>query len=90
MSLVNQLLPKPWGSLPAAISREIAAGQLGFKSHDIVALEKAGLLLPLGNPKRRGKRLYATVQILEIAESVELLSVARDAVATYNRERNGG
>lgn len=75
-------------TLPARLSSEEAANFLGFKSHDIPLLTRAGLLKPLGRPMPNSDKYFATVTLNELRQDVQWLSKATVAVSQHWKEKN--
>jgi len=75
-------------TLPARLNSEEAANFLGFKSHDIPLLLKAGLLKPLGRPMPNGDKYFATVTLNELRQDVQWLSKATLFVSKHWKEKN--
>jgi hypothetical protein len=75
-------------TLPARLSSEEAANFLGFKSHDIPLLTKAGLLKPLGRPMPNSDKYFATVTLNELRQDVQWLSKATIVVSQHWKEKN--
>jgi hypothetical protein len=75
-------------TLPARLSGEEAANFLGFKSHDIPLLTKAGLLKPLGRPMPNSDKYFATVTLNELRQDVQWLSKATIIVSQHWKDKN--
>ena len=74
--------------LPARLHAEEAACLLGFQAHDIPILIKAGVLKPLGSPVPNAVKYFATITVLRLMESEELLHRATKAVSNYWKSKN--
>ena len=75
-------------TLPARLSSEEAANFLGFKSHDIPLLTKAGLLKPLGRPMPNSDKYFGAVTLNELRQDVQWLSKATMVVSQHWKEKN--
>jgi hypothetical protein len=75
-------------TLPARLNTEEAANFLGFKSHDMPVLMKAGLLKPLGRPMPNSDKYFATVTLNELRQDVQWLSKATMVVSQHWKEKN--
>lgn len=75
-------------TLPARLNSEEAANFLGFKSHDIPVLMRAGLLKPLGRPMPNSDKYFATVTLNELRQDVQWLSKATMVVGQHWKEKN--
>ena len=75
-------------TLPARLNTEEAANFLGFKSHDMPMLMKAGLLKPLGRPMPNSDKYFATVTLNELRQDVQWLSKATVVVSQHWKEKN--
>jgi len=73
---------------PARVVAEEAAWYLGFPSHDIPVLVRAGLLKPLGHPPRSGTKYFATVTLLKLREDINWLARASDVISGYWQKQN--
>ncbi len=71
--------------LPAMLDPGQTAALIGYAEHDIPVLVSAGLLKPLGNPPANSVKHFATVQVMELAGEIALLSEMRNVV--YERWR---
>jgi hypothetical protein len=74
--------------LPARLDVFQTAEVLGFLSHEIALLLKAGLLKPLGKPPINGHKFFCVMEILEFSENRDWLDKATRAVNKHWRERN--
>jgi hypothetical protein len=61
---------------------------LGFSRADILELEKAGKLEPLGKPANNSDRYYAAEQIDALRNDTDWLAQATDAMRRHWRQRN--
>jgi len=75
-------------TLPARMVAEEAGWLLGFASHDIPVLVKAGLLKPLGHPPVSGTKFYATATLEKLRDDIKWLSRASDAIVRYWQSKN--
>jgi len=66
--------------LPARLIAEDAATLLGFKSHDIPALVRAGILKPLGGGPKNCVKYFSTRQVELVAGDDRLLEKASKIV----------
>jgi hypothetical protein len=66
--------------LPARLTSEQVALLLGFATHDIPVLVKAGLLGPLGKPKANAVKYFATGDIETVARDSKWLAKATGAL----------
>jgi len=74
--------------LPARLDVNQAAEILGFLSHEIPMLLKAGLLKPLGKPAHNGHKFFCAVEISALSQNREWLDKATRAVAKHWKARN--
>ena len=77
-------------NLPARLTVEETAKQLGFAPHDIPVIVGAGLLNPLGAPAPNAPKFFATIVIQQLASDARWLDKATRAVGKYwqkKRER---
>ncbi len=78
------LLPR----LPARLDLNQAADLLGFMSHEMPILLRAGLLKPLGKPAPNGHKFFSTTEVLSLTENREWLDKATRAIAKHWQEKN--
>ncbi|HUD46533.1 MAG TPA: hypothetical protein VMR33_06870 [Candidatus Baltobacteraceae bacterium] len=74
--------------LPARLDVNQAADVLGFLPHEIVVLQKVGLLKPLGKPAPNGHKFFCATEISALAQNREWLDKATRAVTRHWRDRN--
>ncbi len=74
--------------LPAMLNTAQTAVLLGLADHDIPVLVRAGLLEPLGNPPPNAVKSFSTLQVLELAGEIAMLSKIRHTVYEYWRGKN--
>jgi hypothetical protein len=77
-------LPKP----PARLTAEQVAWMLGFETHDIPTLLRAGLLRPLGTPAPNSPKHFALIEIQERMQDVRWLARASGAIQSHWRTHN--
>ena len=73
---------------PARLNMQEAAWYLGFASHDMPIMIRAGLLKPLGNPPTNGVKYFATTTLTTFYADPKWLARASDAVVKYWRAKN--
>jgi len=73
---------------PVRLSAAQTAMVLNCQLHDISALTSKGLLTPLGNPPRNGKKFYETKAILKAGEDSKWLNKMTNAIHEAWRNRN--
>ncbi len=76
-----------WLRLPARLHASDAAVLLGFQTHDIPLLIKAGLLKPLGGGPRNTVKYFAAVDLQEKATDVKWLDKATRAISRRGRSK---
>jgi hypothetical protein len=74
--------------LPGRLTPEQAAMLLGFASHDITVLVRAGLLKPLGRPRSNAVKYFAASDIQQAAASPEWLAKATQAIYRHWERKN--
>jgi hypothetical protein len=74
--------------LPARLNSEEAAWLLGFATHDIPILVRAGLLKPLGHPPPNGVKYFATEHLSKHRSDTNWMSRATDAVIKHWQNKN--
>ena len=74
--------------LPAMLTTAQTAALIGLAEHDIPVLVSAGLPEPLGNPPANAVKHFATMQVMELAGEIALLSKIRNAVYEHWRTKN--
>lgn len=74
--------------LPARLTAEQAATELGFAAHDIPVLVATKLLRPLGKPTRNSVKYFAAIEIQEKGRDKDWLGRATAAVQAYWRKRS--
>src|ERR1019366_4949078 len=77
-----------WKIIPARLDATQTAWLLGFEPHEIPMLVAAGLLKPLGHPARNSTKFFASETLEQFRRDEKWLAPARDAIASYWRERN--
>ena len=75
--------------LPARLNGEQAAVVLGFPSHDIPLLVRAGLLKPLGGGARNCVKYFAAIEIEEFSHDRKWLDRATRAVSRRRSQAEG-
>jgi len=76
--------------LPARLSAEQTAWELGFEYHEIPLLVKANLLKPLGKPAQNSPKYYPTCVILKLKEDETWLNKAcRNITQTWRLKNQG-
>jgi hypothetical protein len=70
------------------LNSEDTATLLGFRSHDIPILTRAGLLKPLGRPADSAPKYFARVQVLVLAADAKWLAKASEALTENWRKKN--
>jgi hypothetical protein len=76
--------------LPGRLTAAQTAWILGFQPHHVSILVRAGLLLPLGNALPLRERWFATVNVLQLAQDVEFLAAATNAIYEHTEKDNAG
>ena len=71
--------------LPARLNSEQVAQVLGYQSHDIPLLCKAGLLKPLGGGARNSVKYFAAFEIEDLGHDRKWLDRATKAVSRRSR-----
>ena len=74
--------------LPAMLNTAQTAALIGLAEHDIPVLVSVGLLEPLGDPPPSAVKHFATVQVMELAGEIALLSKMRNALYEHWRNKN--
>jgi hypothetical protein len=74
--------------LPARLDINQTAEILGFLTHEISVLLKAGLLKPLGKPARNGHKFFCAMEMSALAENREWLDKASHTVTKHWKDRN--
>lgn len=77
-------------TLPARLDVQEAAWYLGFASHDMPILGRAGLLKPLGRPPTNGVKHFATAALANLHADPQWLARASDAVVKHWQSKNIG
>ena len=70
------------------LNSEDTATLLGFRSHDIPILIRAGLLKPLGRPADSAPKYFARVQVVALAADAKWLAKASEALTENWRNKN--
>lgn len=65
-----------------------AAWYLGFATHDIPILVRAGLLKPLGHPTTSAIKYFATAILSELQGDTQWLARASDAIVRHWHTKN--
>ena len=61
---------------------------LGFHEHDIAQLVAAKMLIPLGKPAHNSPKHFATVDMIQVAQDRDWLSIATRQISRYWQSRN--
>ena len=75
--------------LPARLTAEQVAWELGFEIHEIPILIKERLLKPLGRPASNSPKYFATCAIVAVRDDVTWFDKACKAISRRWREKNG-
>jgi hypothetical protein len=73
---------------PARLTSEEAGWVLGFESHDIPILIRAGLLKPLGSPAPNAPKYFSAVYVEGLTKDTVWLSKATKAVSKHWKSKN--
>ena len=73
---------------PARMDAQETAWYLGFATHDIPILIRAGPLKPLGRPGSNAVKYFAAATLAHLREDTQWLARASDALIRYWQEKN--
>jgi hypothetical protein len=73
---------------PAVVYEDQAGFLLGMTTLEVKILVGRGKIDVLGRNRRRTKKRFATAYILELADDLEWLAKAREAISLHWREKN--
>ena len=76
------------GSFPSRLKPEEVGKILGFEEHDIPILVAKKLLKPLGTPVPNAQKYFAKPEVLQLAEDVEWLNTATQALYKHWQGKN--
>jgi hypothetical protein len=74
--------------LPGVLTPERVTVWTGFNLVELGVFDAVGILSPLGNRKKRCKKLYATVEVEAFLQDVGAMDAAMNAIATYWAAKN--
>jgi hypothetical protein len=74
--------------LPARLNVDQVAEILGFPSHEMPVLLKAGLLKPLGKPAPNGHKFFCAQEITSLSKNKNWLDKATRAVVKHWQDGN--
>lgn len=74
--------------LPARLSAEQTAWELGFETHEIPVLVKARMLKPLGKPSQNSTKYFAACIIQELRNDADWLDKACKVISQCWKSRN--
>ena len=76
------------GQPAARFTVEQTAWAFNFQPHDIPILVAARLLKPLGSPPRNGPKVFAAVEVINLAKDIPWLAKATNVVHQHWRKKN--
>jgi hypothetical protein len=74
--------------VPARLDSQETAWFLGFATHDIPVLVRAGLLKPLGHPPPNGVKYFSSTILSKLRDDPQWLSRATDALTKCWKNKN--
>src|SRR6185503_1245781 len=75
------------GQPPARMTVEQAAWALNSQPHDIPILVAARLLKPLGSPSPNGPKLFAAIEVINLAKDIQWLAKATNVLHLHWRKK---
>ena len=73
---------------PARLDKQQVCWALNCEWHDLPALMRAKLIVPLGKPEKNGKKYFETEAILQESRDRKWLVKMSEAIRTNWQERN--
>lgn len=76
--------------IPRRLTAKEVGWFLGFEPHEVPMIGAAGLLKPLGNPKKSGRKYYLTALCETLGQNEKWMARASNAVIAFWQKKDAG